>query len=56
MRKRKIPHTYVIVFYVIIISAILTWIVPGGEYSNSIQLVDGVEKEVLTYTEADNQP
>jgi uncharacterized ion transporter superfamily protein YfcC len=32
MRKRKIPHTYVIVFYIIIIAALLTWIIPGGEY------------------------
>lgn len=49
MKKRKIPHTYVIVFYVIIFAAILTWIVPGGEYSNEIQNVDGVEKEVLMF-------
>lgn len=33
---KKIPHTYVIVFAIIVICAILTWIVPGGQY------VDGV--------------
>lgn len=56
MKKRKIPHTYVIVFYVIIVSAILTWIVPGGEYSSTTQFIDGVEKEVLKYNLSDNQP
>jgi len=31
-KKIKIPHTYVIVFYIIIFAAILTWLVPGGKY------------------------
>lgn len=29
---KKIPHTYVIVFALIIICAVLTWFIPGGEY------------------------
>jgi uncharacterized ion transporter superfamily protein YfcC len=29
---KKVPHTYVIVFSLIIIAAIATWFVPGGEY------------------------
>ncbi len=44
---RKIPHTYVIIFYVIIIAAILTWIIPGGEYDRQSKMVNGVERTVI---------
>lgn len=33
---KKVPHTYVIVFSLIIISAIATWFVPGGEYITKV--------------------
>lgn len=29
---RKIPHTFTIVFFLILLAAVLTWIVPGGEF------------------------
>jgi len=32
MRKFKIPNTYVIIAILIAIAAILTWLVPGGQY------------------------
>ena len=32
MRKRKVPHTFVIVFFIIVIAAVLTWIIPPGKY------------------------
>ncbi len=32
MKRERFPHTYVIIFGIIIISAILTWFIPGGEY------------------------
>jgi len=38
-KKRQIPHTYVIVFFIIIASAILTWFIPSGEF-------DRVDKEM----------
>ncbi len=44
---KKIPHTYVIVFSIIILSAILTWIIPGGEYSRQKITVNGVERTVI---------
>jgi len=44
---KKIPHTYVIIFSIIIISAIATWIVPGGEYARHTQVVNGVERTVI---------
>jgi len=44
---KKIPHTYVIIFWVIIIAAVLTWFIPGGEYSRETKLVNGVERTVI---------
>lgn len=32
MKKRKVPHTFVIVFAIIVIAALLTWIIPPGKY------------------------
>jgi uncharacterized ion transporter superfamily protein YfcC len=56
-KKRKIPHTYVIVFFIIIFSAALTWIVPGGAFQRESKLVNGVEREIIVnnsfeYTES----
>ena len=53
---RKFPHTYVIVFYILLISAILTWIIPGGEYVEEKVLVDSVEKTELVYREVEKDP
>lgn len=44
---QKLPHTYVIIFYIIIIAAILTWIVPGGKYEREKVTVNGKEKTVI---------
>ena len=38
---KKVPHTYTIVFSIIIICAILTWIIPGGEYARETVDVNG---------------
>jgi len=32
MKKRKVPHTFVIVFAIIVVAAVLTWIIPPGKY------------------------
>ena len=45
---KKIPNTYVIIFFIIVFSAMFTWIVPGGEYEREIQMVNGVERTVIT--------
>ena len=29
---KKVPHTYVIVFSLIVMAAVATWFVPGGQY------------------------
>lgn len=60
-KKRTIPHTYVIVFFIIVLSAVLTWFVPGGEFEReTISLEDGTQKEVIVkdsfhYTEHEPQ-
>ena len=38
---KRIPHTFVIVFALIVLAAVFTWVVPAGEYSR--QVVDGRE-------------
>lgn len=32
MKKSRVPHTYVIIFLLIILCAAVTWFVPGGQY------------------------
>lgn len=45
-KKFKIPHTFVIIFGLIIVSALVTFIVPGGEYN----------KETLEFSYTQSQP
>ena len=44
---KKFPHTYVIVFSIIIVCAILTWFIPGGEYARKTIDVNGVARDVI---------
>ncbi len=59
-KKRKIPHTYVIIFSIIIFAAILTWFIPGGKFDRKdVKLPSGAEKEVIipgSFHYVDNQP
>jgi len=55
-KKRKIPHTYAIIFYIIILAAILTWILPGGEYVEKITIENGIEETELVFTDVDSNP
>ncbi len=49
-KKKQIPHTYVIVFYIIIFAAVLTWIIPGGEYvKKTVKNEQGKEIEKTVY-------
>jgi uncharacterized ion transporter superfamily protein YfcC len=52
---KKIPHTYVIVFYTIMAVAILTWIVPGGKYVEETIVVDGVEQTQMVFKQLENE-
>jgi uncharacterized ion transporter superfamily protein YfcC len=57
---KKVPHTYVIVFGIIVIAAILTWIIPAGEFDRAQkQMADGKEKTVIvegSYHRVDSDP
>ncbi|MDD3743201.1 MAG: AbgT family transporter [Lentimicrobiaceae bacterium] len=58
-QKRKFPHTYVIIFYLILISAALTWVVPGGYFERETVVVNGTPREVVTedsFTYAPGKP
>jgi uncharacterized ion transporter superfamily protein YfcC len=41
---KKVPHTYVIVFSIIVLAAILTWIIPPGNTSRKPLTTDGKEQ------------
>jgi uncharacterized ion transporter superfamily protein YfcC len=58
-QKRQFPHTYVIIFAIIVLSAILTWVIPGGEFAREIKEINGINREVIvpgSFTEVDSQP
>ena len=46
-QKRKFPHTYVIIFSLIAISAVLTWLVPGGAFERETVVVNGFARSVV---------
>ncbi len=55
----KIPHTFTIVFSIIVLCAVMTWLIPGGEFSRQTVTVDGNERNVVvadSYHQVDNQP
>ncbi len=57
--KLKVPHTYVIVFTVVILAGILTWFVPGGAYDYETKVVHGIERNVVingSFHYVDNTP
>ena len=53
MKKRQIPHTYVIIFYIIIFCAALTWVIPGGEY---IENISANNERTVIYEKIDSVP
>lgn len=46
-KKVKIPHTYVIVFFIVVFAGILTWIVPGGTFDRESVMVNGISREIV---------
>jgi uncharacterized ion transporter superfamily protein YfcC len=59
-KKRQIPHTYVIVFAFVIVSAIATWFVPAGEFErHQKQMADGSTQTAIvadSYQRVDQAP
>ena len=57
LKKRKIPHTYVIIFYIILIAAVMTWFIPGGEYvEKEVVMPDGTVMQEMEFEYVDSQP
>lgn len=43
----KIPNTFTIVFAIIVLCAVLTWIVPGGQFDRQTVSVDGHDRNIV---------
>ncbi len=56
LKKLKFPHTYVIIFYTIIIAAVMSWMIPGGEYEEVISMKDGKEVREMVFHHVDSKP
>lgn len=44
---KKVPHTYTIISVIITICAVLSWIVPAGEFERQTLEVNGVQRTVI---------
>ena len=44
---KKMPHAYTIIAVAILVCAVLSWIIPAGEYDREMILVNGIEKTVI---------
>src|SRR5574344_2455373 len=44
---KRIPHTFTIISSVIILCAILSWIIPAGEYTRQTINVNGTDRTVI---------
>ncbi|HJD92644.1 MULTISPECIES: YfcC family protein [Bacteroides] len=44
---KRIPHAYTIISVAILLCAVLSWVIPAGEYDREQILVNGVEKTVI---------
>ncbi|NLY73259.1 MAG: putative basic amino acid antiporter YfcC [Tissierellia bacterium] len=59
-KKREFPHTYVIIFVIILIAGISTYVLPAGEYDRvQIEMPDGSSRTVVdpdTFHYVDSNP
>lgn len=57
---KKVPHTYVIVFGIIVLAAILTWIVPAGQFERTSKVLSsgGTSTVIVenSYHEVESSP
>lgn len=44
---KRIPHAYTIISVVVLLCAVLSWIIPAGEYDREQVVVNGVEKTII---------
>lgn len=53
-KKFKVPHTYVIIGFIILIMAVSTYIIPAGQYERVVDEATGrtvVDPDSFTYVE-----
>ena len=43
---KKIPHTFVIIGFIILICGVLTWFIPAGEYNYETVSINGIDRSV----------
>lgn len=43
-RKMKVPDTFVIIFFMMVIITLLTWIIPGGTYDSVVDEATGISR------------
>jgi len=55
-KKAKVPHTYVIVFSIIVLAAVLTWFIPPGKYVEVPVTINGQEQTELRFFYEQNLP
>ncbi|MBU2466584.1 MAG: YfcC family protein, partial [Bacteroidetes bacterium] len=55
-QKRKVPHTYVIVFFIIMLAAVMTWIIPPGSYVEETIITDAGTKTQMQFYYQDDLP
>lgn len=56
---KKIPHTFTIISVLIILSAVISWFVPAGEYVRTTVEVNGMERTVIkdnSYQRVESSP
>lgn len=59
MRNNHFPHTYVIVFVLLILAGFLTFILPGGTFDRQNVVVNNVERTVIvpeSFHQSESQP
>lgn len=52
LKRLKVPNTYVIIFSIILLCAVATWFVPGGEYVESVSQ----GQDTLEFREVESVP
>lgn len=51
----KVPHTYVLLFFIIVLAGLLTYVIPAGEF-NRVEINGRMAVEPGTYHKIDQQP
>ena len=50
MQKIKIPHTLVLLLYIMIAALIMTWVIPAGEFQRSVNELGQTVVQPGTYS------